>query len=296
VSPTIQVALTSEGAVGAFACWQDARTAGASTDTDLYFADLGEGCSGTNVLVGDEQTNSNQSEPAFGVDLEGHPYVVWTDGRNAHTEIYLAGNTYIKAEPFKSALIAAGQGGTVGTAPSAVDGADDVSAVIPARACESDMTVSISEIQNTPATSLEFLAAYDIGPSGAQFEKPVTVTIPYGVSSDNSKVTPYWYDPLTDAMSQQGITNVTRTEISPNLHTLSFKTTHFTQFYLVAADTPATGGGGGCSLAPAADGQVLEFLIPYVGLALAMVGLRWRDRGLKDGKTVRWENSRTVGR
>ena len=243
------------------------------------------------MLVGDEQTNSNQAEPALGVDRLGHPYVVWTDGRNAHTEIYLAGNTYVKPEPFRSSVISASAGGTVGTPPASADSNDDVSVVLPAGACESDLTVSISQIENTPATSLQFLAAYDFGPSGAQFNQPVTVTIPYTVSGADSEVTPYWYDPLTDALSQQGITDIQRVVISSTLHALTFKTTHFTQFYLVSGDAPSGGGGGGgggCSLTPAPDGQVLEFWIPYAVLAVVMAGLRLQDRGrrTRHGRTA----------
>ncbi len=277
-SPTIQV-----GKSGIFACWTDSRSVGGSSDTDLYFADLGSGACRTNVLVGDEQTNTHQAEPALGVDAEGHPYVVWTDSRGAHTEIYYAGSTYVSSEPLKSAVVTAAAGGTVGTPPAAIATLDDVSAVVPAGACAADLTIKISRVQNMPAASQDFLAAYDFGPSGLQFAQPVTVTIPYTPSGDGKTPTPCWYDPQTDTFSQDGISDVRQVVISSTLHAVSFKTTHFTQYYVAASSgtlpTSGGGGGGGCSMAPDCGRcTLLEFAIPYLGLAVAMVGLRLRDR------------------
>jgi hypothetical protein len=280
-SPTIQV-----GTSGVFACWTDSRSVGGSSDTDLYFADLGAGASRTNVLVGDGQTNTNQTEPAMGVDAEGHPYLVWTDSRGAHTEIYYAGSTYVSSEPLKSAAVTASAGGTVGTPPASIATLDDVSAVVPAGACSSDQTIKISRIHNVPAASQEFMAAYDFGPSGLQFSQPITVTIPYTPSASGKTPTPCWYDPQTDTFSQDGISNVQDVVISATLHAVSFKTTHFTQYYVAAGTASGTlptsgggGGGGGCSVAPdCSQCTLLEFAIPYLGLAVAMVGLRRRDR------------------
>jgi hypothetical protein len=284
-SPTIQV-----GTSGVFACWTDSRSVGGSSDTDLYFADLGADACRTNVLVGDEQTNTNQTEPALGVDAEGHPYLVWTDSRGTHTEIYYAGSTYVSAEPLKSAVVTAAAGGTVGTPAASIATLDDVSAVVPAGACASDQTIKISRIHNVPAASQEFLAAYDFGPSGLQFSQPITVTIPYTPSDSGTTPTPCWYDPQTDTFSQDGISNIQHVVISSTLHAVSFKTTHFTQYYIAASATVPTsggggGGGGGCSVAP--DGSectLLEFAIPYLGLAVTLVGLRLRDRRRRDAR------------
>jgi len=91
---------------------------------------------------------------------------------------------------------------------------------------------------------------------------------------------PYWYDPVTETLSQEGITDIRRVAVSGDLRVLTFKTTHFTLYFAAQGVTYAQGGsgGGGCSVAPAADGQALEFMIPYTGLAVAMAGLRLRDR------------------
>ena len=124
------------------------------------------------------------------------------------------------------------------------------------------------------------LAAYDFGPSGIQFNQPVTITIPYAVPASQGSVTPYWFNSLTGALSQQGITDIRDAVISANLHVLSFKTTHFTPFYVVEGTTGGTGGGGGgggCSVSTTGNGSIVEFLLPYVALAAAMMILRLRD-------------------
>jgi len=278
--PAIRTAMTEGGDLGIYAFWLDARVVGTSTDTDLYFADLGEGCSRTNVLVGDGQTNSAQSEPVMGIRPDGHPFVVWTDGRNTQAEVYLASDVYVNAVPLRSTLVLASEGGTVGTPPAQVAGAQDVSVVVPPGALASDLEISISDLENTPAPSLDYVAAYDFGPSGVEFREPVTVTIPYTLADGGAEPVPYWYDPVTETLSQEGITDIRRVAVSGDLRVLTFKTTHFTLYFAAQGVTYAQGGsgGGGCSVAPAADGQALEFMIPYTGLAVAMAGLRLRDR------------------
>ena len=118
------------------------------------------------------------------------------------------------------------------------------------------------------------------------FPQPVTVTIPYATDTGSASVLPYWYDSVTGAMSQQGITDIQNVYVSAKLSALRFRTTHFTPFYLIAADSPDTppaaagsgGGGGGCALAPAADGSPWQLLVPYSAIAVIMVVLRHRDK------------------
>jgi hypothetical protein len=128
------------------------------------------------------------------------------------------------------------------------------------------------------------LSSYDFGPSGIEFSRPVTVTIPYAVASSDASPSAYWYDSLTGALSQQGITDIEIIELSTSLHALRFKTTHFTPYVVLAAAATAGaaggggGGGGGCSMSPAAaQGNAVEFLVPYIGLAVVMGILRLRD-------------------
>ncbi|MCP4455802.1 MAG: hypothetical protein GY809_30455, partial [Planctomycetes bacterium] len=133
-----------------FACWADNRS---PSDSDLYFAEIRSGAAGTNVLVGDDGANSEQSEPAFGFDGEGGPFVVWTDDRNGETQIYAAGGTYVNSTALISGSAHASQAVRIGTDPAAVNSLDDVSIQIPAGACSSNITIGIYEIENAPAFS-----------------------------------------------------------------------------------------------------------------------------------------------
>jgi hypothetical protein len=280
VGPTI----TCNGSGKVFACWQDGRRAGAdSTDSDLYFAERGEGTSGTNVLVGDEGTNTDQSEPALGVDRYGQPYVVWADSRNTTPEIYFAATTFIDPNPMDSEVVMASAGATIGTDPAAIKGPDDVSIVVPAHAYQADVRVTISRLINPQVSPADCLGSYDFGPSGIDFDQPVTVTVPYRVSG-GTRARAYWYNSMTGALSEQGITDVESLTLSAGLSALRFKTTHFTPFYVVAGETTgtSTSGGssssGGCSLSPTADGSPWELLVPYAAIAGIMIFLKRKDK------------------
>jgi hypothetical protein len=65
------------------------------------------------------------------------------------------------------------------------------------------------------------------------------------------------------------------------LYALRFKTTHFTPFYLLlgagAAAAGGGGGGGGCSISAGGEGNIVEFLLPYIGLAVVMAIIKLRD-------------------
>jgi len=276
------VVSTSETGVEVFTCWSDTRPAASSLDSDLYFAELSQGSASTNVLVGDDNSNTPQTKSTVGIDDLGQPYIVWTDGRHNRPSIYYAGNTYI-GQPFQSAFIKAEQGGTVGTPPERVDSMDDVSVTVPAGACSSSQIVTISVIQNKPTFTAPCLGAYDFGPSGTQFNEPVTITIPYETRQSGSQVQPYWFNRLSSALSEQGITDVQDVRISSTLHVLTFKTTHFTQFYLLneaeeGGEVYSGSGGGGCSVSPYGQCSIIEYFIPYVGLVLVLAKLRKRDK------------------
>lgn len=281
LEPVIAVAGSAGNNLRILACWQDKRNvAGNSGDTDLYFADIG-GDSGTNVLVGDDGTNADQSEPAIGIDEYGNPYLVWTDSRNANSEIYYAGSTFTSPTAIASENVSISTGATVGTAPEAIDSSDDVSVIVPAGAYSCDIEISISKVNSPPAFEVDCLTlAYDFSPSGITFSEPVTITIPYVVSDSSKTPLAYWYDPLTGTLSHDGITDVRDLVITSTLHALQFKTTHFTQF-IGGSDGGGLGGsgggGGGCSLATAYEGNIFEFLLPYIGLAVVMVVLKLRD-------------------
>jgi hypothetical protein len=183
--------------------------------------------------------------------------------------------------PLDSKLVTAA-GATVGTDPAAIDEPTDVSIIVPAGACQSDVQITIAEILNPQAFPVECLGSYDFGPSGVDFDEPVTVTIPYRYAGTGGSAVPYWYDGLTGALSQQGITDIENLDISPELNALRFKTTHFTAFYLVAdnvsVSTDGGGGGGGCSVSATGTGSPAEMFLPYSIVAIVMTVLRRRDR------------------
>jgi hypothetical protein len=210
--------------------------------------------------------------------------VVWTDGRDTQSEVYYAATTFINPVPLDSEEVAAAVGATIGTDPAAIASKNDVSIIVPAGACQFDARVTISEILNPPVLPVECLGSYDFGPSGIDFDTPVTVTIPYEFAGGAGSAKPYWYDSLTGALSQQGITEVENIVISSTLNALRFKTTHFTPFYLVAGDVD-TGGligdtsiAGGCSISVTGSSSAKDLLVPYGIIAVVMLVLRRSDR------------------
>jgi hypothetical protein len=265
-----------------FACWEDYRHVGAyGSDSDLFVTDLGAGAAKTNVLVSDAGTSANQRQPALGVDVHDNPYVLWTDDREGPGQIYYAATTFVNPDPLDAKDVVASVGATVGVEPALIDEPRDVSIVVPAGACQVDARVTVAEILNPQALPVQCLGSYDFGPSGIEFERPVTVTIPYRYAHAGSPALPYWYDSLTGALSQQGITDIQNLEISDDLNALRFNTTHFTPFYLVVDDTGALDesptSGGGCSISGTAHGSPSDLLVPYGLMALAMVFVKWRD-------------------
>jgi uncharacterized repeat protein (TIGR02543 family) len=280
-APAIVAAGGPGGNARVFICWQDFRNAADHPDTDLYAIEVNAGAE-TNLYVGDGGTRARQSEPLVGVDLYGHPYVVWTDDRNGSDDIYFAASTFVEPTPLDTKMIARAAGGTVGAAlPS---GLDDVSVQIPAGACPYDVNVSIARIRNPRPGPAAEVRPYEFGPSGLRFDTPVTIRIPYTVVPDSRLPQPYWYDSMTGTWTQQSITNVEHIALSSTIHALQFQTTHFTPYALVAVadigEAPAAGGsgGGGCSLVRHnGPGGAPEFFLPFVRLAAVMLALRRKD-------------------
>jgi len=172
---------------------------------------------------------------------------------------------------------------TVGTMRNAIQSVDDVSAEVPQGAYLCDVKVTVSKIKNpqkTPSNNRTFL--YEFGPSGTTFSKPVTITIPYNATTLVSSPSAYWYNLLTGLYSQEGITDVEVIQISSGLYALRFKTTHFSIFggggSFGGIFGGGGGGGGGCSMSSNSQDSIAELLLPYIGLAVAMVLLKLRDR------------------
>ena len=276
----LEPAIACGDSLNVFACWQDLRH---STDTDLFLAEVGLGTAKTNILIGDNSSNTDQGEPALGIDSHGNPYAVWTDSRDTQTEIYYAATTFINPVPLDSKLVIASEGATIGPDPSTIDEPSDVSLIVPPGACQSDVRITIAEILNPQAMPVECLGSYDFGPSGIDFDEPVTVTIPYRFNGNGNSAKPYWYDSLTGALSTQGITDIQNIVVAADLNALQFKTTHFTPFYLMAAEVETADSfdsesSGGCSVSPTGTGSPKELLVPYGLIAVVMVALRFWDR------------------
>lgn len=264
-----------------YVCWQDYRSAGDTADSDLYFTEIRSGVAGTNILVGDGGANSDQSEPALGFDQHGEPVILWTDDAGGTTRICGARATHFAPTAWASSLITRAAGGRVG--PATVDGVEDVSLVLPANAYECDATFTISRMYNPQWFGPRCVAGCEIGPSGVEFSVPVTVTIPYDASGTGLAV-PYWYDPQTGTLSQQGISQITTASSGNGTPLVSFKTTHLTSFYVLDGEVRRSnggdggGGGGGCALSNSRDGDVLGYLLPYAAMALFVLVLRQKDR------------------
>ena len=172
---------------------------------------------------------------------------------------------------------------TIGKGVSAITNQDDICVVIPAGTYLCDVNITSSKIENPPNLSITFLSAlYEFGPSGITFDQPVTLIIPYIASGSDSR-TIYWYDILTAAASQEGVTNVEDITILGTLHAIRFKTDHFTPFFVGSGGSSGSGGGGGggggCSLAPPGkNGNIIGFVLPFLALGLVITVIKRRDR------------------
>ncbi len=278
--PVLAVASRAGQSDRVFACWQDSRNVATSGDTDLYFADLSPAVIRTNVLVGDDGANTDQSEVAMGVNRDGYPYVAWSEDAGKTSQIRYCGATYTDLTPLAEKELVTSTGGTVGTPPENIKTLEDVSVVIPAQACPFNATISVRRIRNPQGYATESLRVYDFGPSGLTFSQPVTITIPYP-SRGTGKVRAFWFDSAVGAFTDQGVTNVEDVTITPSLHALRFNTTHFTP-YLISEEVPGAagggGGGGGCSLSAGGQEDVTAYFVPYILAVLVLVGLTLRDK------------------
>jgi hypothetical protein len=231
LTPVIITTGSTGAGLRVFACWQDMRNLVKSGKTALYFAEVNHGKE-TNIFVGNNIiTSSNQSAPVIGVDRYGYPYLVWVDDRNQNTDIYYAGSTFVHSNALASKNVSPASNAIIGTEPANITGVDDVSVAVPAGAYPCELNITISKVENPPKLPVSlFTFPYEFGPSGTDFNQPITIIIPYSISASNKPAFAYWYNTLADALSQQGITNVETIAISPTLYAIRFKTTHFTQF------------------------------------------------------------------
>lgn len=125
---------------------------------------------------------------------------------------------------------------------------------------------------------------YEFSPGGLQFNSPVTITLPHTSNECPGYTTyrVYWYNVETGTWSQTGITNVEHLEISSTRHAVRFQTTHFTGFgtggsIVSSGGGGGGGGGGGCSVSASGEGNIIEFILPYIGFVLVLVVVTVRD-------------------
>ena len=87
----------------------------------------------------------------------------------------------------------------------------------------------------------------------------------------------YKYDQVTGLgyWSQDNITNVQHLtalqdpSLPSDVHAIQFDTTHFTEFVVsgsVGGVGGGGGGGGGCSVSAGGEGNIVEYILPYIGL------------------------------
>jgi len=78
-----------------------------------------------------------------------------------------------------------------------------------------------------------------------------------------------------------------------DVHVVRFNTTHFTAFGVGGgASTPSPvvgggggGGGGGCSVSAGGEGNIVEFLLPYIGFVIVLVILTVRDARVRKARS-----------
>jgi hypothetical protein len=263
-----------------FACWQDSRNVSNNADTDIYYAEKSGTGFGTNILVNDDIGTYTQTTPVINTDIDGNPFMVWVDNRQGNNDIYYAGAMSV-GPALVTGTVTAGSGDTV-------EVNSRLKIEIPAGALSADTSVTIAEMVNPPELPSEgFGVYYEFCPSGLEFNTPVTITLPH---TDNdcigySVYQVYWYNAETDLWSQDGISNVEHLIDSqdPTLHIVRFNTPHFTAFGAgggvpgAAGGGGGGGGGGGCSVSAGGEGNIVEFLLPYIGFIIMLVILTVLD-------------------
>jgi hypothetical protein len=133
------------------------------------------------------------------------------------------------------------QGGTL-----SLDGGD-VTVVVPQGAVRGDVVITADPV---PASQEGTLGAYDFGPDGTRFEKPITITLPYpaslqGVSAADLAL--YWKDETTGNWLplQNPVVNTQERTVSGQID-------HFTVIGILASEVRACADGTGAPTLKAA--------------------------------------------
>ncbi len=270
-----------------FAAWTDGRNVNKNTDTDIYFTESGSSgfLDRHNILVNDDTGTKAQSSPVINADINGNPYIVWVDTRSGNKDIYYAGATSVDST---LPTTVENDGNTI-TVQCSTD--ENLKVVIPVAALPAGYdanNITIAPVLNPPALPTGgFGDCYDFGPSGLTFSQAVTITIPHDVNECPGLPVykAYWYNTATGTWSQTGISNVQHHTLSTTLHTVSFETTHFTEFCVSSTSETSDntggggGGGGGCAMSNYPNGQedIIGFFVPYVILLMTLLLISYLD-------------------
>ena len=123
------------------------------------------------------------------------------------------------------------------------------------------------------------ICQYEFGPSGIQFKVPINIAVAYAPSSTRPEV--YWYDPDIDDLSQEGIKILGYIE-KETVDIVHFQTRHFTPFILfggtVAVAGGGGGGGGGCAVSVNNQGNMIEYMLPYIFYIVVLFMIKLKDK------------------
>jgi len=296
-SPSMSIAVND---TKVYACWQDSRNVSGNADTDIYYTVKGDSGLGTNILVNDDIGTFTQTSPVIGTNIDGNPFMVWVDNREGNNDIYgttITSTGSILRKTTVNVLFPTVQIVQIDEDSDNIDDADDVTIEIPAGALPVSTEIRISQQNNPPEPPAgAFGIFYEFSPSGLDFLQPVTISIPHAAADcpGHSTYNVYYYDPtiLSPGLpwSQDGITNVEHLTVAEDptlpsdVHVVRFNTIHFTTFGIGGGAAVAAGGGGGsggggggCSVSTGSEGNIVEFLLPYIGFIIVLVILTVRD-------------------
>ena len=299
--------------VNVFVCWQDSRDATeVKPDTDIYFWEgrtdhffWGGDPKNLNVLVNDDvPSDAAQTVPCIGVDKRDKPYMAWADTRDGQQNVYAAGAALFvhgEVEPNDHYNVSVSTGGSGKVAPNdrgQPANGDDVIVHVPAGAVDSEVSISIEEASDPPPLPADgFGVPFSFGPSGATFQKDITITIPFNPADfpDRTTYKVYWYDsesnqwlPHTDPRSGIRADSVEHIVSNNGLDCIRFQAEHFSMFGVGGENAPQDpdnaggpvggggggGGGGSCSMSSRGTGDWSLGLLLTAALGLVAVRRR----------------------